>query len=162
MWSNKDWTVKVDGDAVFLPIRLREKLGSHDVTSNGIYFENCKYVNFGFFGALEVFSRQAAATYMANIDDCKASLNYMGRDKNLNNEPWGEDVFAQRCMDLHGVDKVHGFDLITDGLCWADIPDSHKMDKTQWKPDCATTKTAAMHPFMKPKDYFDCLKDTQR
>merc|ERR1712061_572500 len=57
--------------------RLREKLGGVEVTSNGIYLENCKYVKFGFFGNLEVFSRQAASTYIANLDDCKKSLNYM-------------------------------------------------------------------------------------
>jgi len=159
MWSSKDWTVKTDADAVFLPARLREKLGSFEVTSNGIYIENCKYANYGFFGALEVFSHKAAATYMANLDDCKASLNYMSPDK-LIPEPWGEDVFAQRCMDLHGVDKVSGFELITDGLCPTDIVGSKKDKK--WKFNCATRKTAVLHPFAKAKEYFDCLSDTQR
>merc|ERR1711879_42072 len=55
LWEHRDWTVKVDIDAVFLPIRLRERLGQVEVTENGIYLENCKYVNFGFFGSLEVF-----------------------------------------------------------------------------------------------------------
>jgi len=162
MWSSKDWVVKTDADAVFLPTRLREKLGSLDVTSNGIYVENCKYVIYGFYGALEILSHKAAATLMANLDDCKASFNYMSPDKKSNNEPWGEDVFAQRCMDLHGVDKVTGFDFTTDGLCSADVPDSQKKSKKQWLPDCATTKTAVLHPFMKTKDYFQCLNDTQR
>jgi len=160
MWSNKDWTVKVDADTVFLPMRLRENLGQVEVTTNGIYLDNCKYEHYGFFGALEVISRQAAATLMANLDDCKASLNYMGREKLLKYEPWGEDVFVQRCMDLHGVDKVSGFDFVTDGLCKATVPEGQKKNK-KWKPDCATTKTAALHPFMKTKDYFDCLKATQ-
>merc|ERR1712107_9923 len=62
-------TVKVDADAVFLPQRLREKLGTQQVTDNGIYIENCKFVNWGFFGNLEVFSQKAAATYMAGLDD---------------------------------------------------------------------------------------------
>merc|ERR1712217_723572 len=102
--------MKVDADAVFLPTRLRDYLGKVEVTENGIYLENCKYVSYGFFGSLEVLSHTAASTYMANLDDCKTSLNYLGREKLYGNEPWGEDLFAQRCMDLHGVDKVSAFD----------------------------------------------------
>jgi len=161
MWSSKDWTVKVDADAVFLPSRLREKLLTVEVTPNGIYLENCKYVKFGFFGNLEVISRRGVATYIANIDDCKKSLNYMGSEKDYGMEPWGEDLFAQRCMDLHGVDRVSAWDITTDGMCQAYRPEGEKKNK-KWKPDCAVTSTAAMHPFMKPKDYFQCLKDTQR
>jgi len=161
MWSSKDWTVKADADAVFLPNRLRQKLGQVEVTSNGIYLENCKYVRFGFFGNLEVISRQAVATYVANLDDCKQSLKYMSSEEDYGNEPWGEDLFAQRCMDLHGVDRVSAWDITTDGMCQAYRPEAEKKNR-KWKPDCAVTNTAAMHPFMKPKDYFDCLKDTQR
>merc|ERR1712228_773115 len=87
MWSSKDWTIKVDADAVFLPMRLREKLSTVEVTGNGIYLENCKYVKFGFFGNLEVFSRQAFSTLLANIDDCKSSLNYMGSEEDYGKEP---------------------------------------------------------------------------
>merc|ERR1711879_620278 len=39
MWSSKDWTAKVDADAVFLPMRLREKLGGIEVSDKGIYRE---------------------------------------------------------------------------------------------------------------------------
>ena len=161
LWSDKDWTVKADADAVFLPSRLRTKLLSQAVTSNGIYLENCKYVNFGFFGNLEVMSRKAAQTYIANIDDCMNSLNYLGREKLTGNEPWGEDLFAQRCMDLHGVDKVSDYTLTTDGACEAFRPQGEKKNK-KWKPDCAVTQTPAMHPFKSTTDYFDCLKATQR
>merc|ERR1739847_130066 len=132
MWSSKDWIVKVDADAVFLPNRLREKLATVEVTPNGIY-----------------------------LDDCKKSLNYMGSEEDYGKEPWGEDLFAQRCMDLHGVDKVSAWDITSDGMCQCYRPEGEKKNK-KWKPDCAVTSTAAMHPFMKPKDYFQCLKDTQR
>merc|ERR1712141_849380 len=108
--------------------------------------ENCKYVNFGFFGNLEVISRKAVATYLASIDDCRTSLNYLGKEKDYGNEAWGEDLFAQRCMDLHGVDKVSVFDLTTDGMCEAFRPEGQKKNK-KWTPDCATTTTAGMHPF---------------
>merc|ERR1712087_64713 len=61
VWASKDWTVKVDADAVFLPTRLRDYLGKVEVTENGIYLENCKYVSYGFFGSLEVLSHGAAS-----------------------------------------------------------------------------------------------------
>merc|ERR1712024_16743 len=102
-WSKWDWTVKVDVDAVFLPIRLRQYLGQVEVTNNGIYLENCKYVNYGFFGSLAVVSHDAAATYMANLDDCKSALNYMGHEKITGNQAWGEDCSnsaAWTCMAL--------------------------------------------------------------
>merc|ERR1712045_1090068 len=52
LWASHDWTVKVDADTVFLPMRIRTKLSGQKVTSSGIYLENCKYVNYGFFGNL--------------------------------------------------------------------------------------------------------------
>jgi len=161
LWSGMDWTVKVDADAVFLPVRLRQRLGQFEVTQNGIYLENCKWVNYGFFGSLEVFSHNAAGTYMANLDDCMTSLNYKGSEKVTGNEPWGEDLFAQRCMDLHGVDKVQAFDINTDAACAAWRPEGQKKNK-KWRPDCATAQTPAIHHFKKPEDYFNCLKATQR
>jgi len=160
-WSKWDWTVKVDCDAVFLPSRLRDYLGKVEVTDNGIYLENCKYVNYGFFGSLAVVSHDAAATYMANLDDCKASLNYMGSDKDTGNQPWGEDLFQQRCMDLHGVDKVAAYDINTDASCAAWRPEGEKKNG-KWKPDCAVVRTPGIHHFKKPEEYFNCLKATQR
>jgi len=162
VWSKWDFTVKVDVDAVFLPSRLRKYLSKFEVTDNGIYLETCKYVNFGFFGSCAVISHNAAATYMANLDDCKSSLNYMSSDdKDTGSQPWGEDLFQQRCMDLHGVDKVAGYDLNTDANCAAWRPEGEKKNR-KWLPDCSVTKTPAMHHFKTPKLYFDCLKATQR
>jgi hypothetical protein len=160
MWSSKDWTVKLDADAVFLPQRLREKLGTIEVTDTGIYLENCKYVNFGFFGNLEVISRKGFGTFLENIEDCKSSLNYLGREKDYGNEPWGEDLFMQRCMDLHKVNRVSAWDITVDGMCQSYRPEAEKKNK-KWKPNCAFVQAAAMHPFMKPNDYFECLKATQ-
>merc|ERR1711862_642218 len=106
LWANHDWTVKVDADAVFLPMRLRTKLSGQKVTSSGIYLENCKYLNFGFFGNLEVISHQGFSTFLANLEDCEKALDWKGKEKDTGMEAWGEDLFMQRCMDLHGVDKV--------------------------------------------------------
>merc|ERR1711953_283764 len=113
---------------------------------NGIYIENCKYVSYGFFG---------------NLDDCKAALNYMGKEKLYGFEAWGEDLVAQKCMDMHGVDKVPGYDDIsTDAACAAWRPEGQKKN-FKWRPDCVITMTPSIHPFKKPKEHFDCLKATQ-
>jgi len=161
LWATKDWTVKVDADAVFLPARLRAKLAKQPVTNNGIYLENCKYVNYGFFGNLEVFSHHAIATYLGNLDNCKSVLNWKGSEKDTGYQPWGEDLFAQICMDLTHVDKVTAYDITTDGACEAYRPDDEKKNK-KWQPDCSTTFTAALHPFKKPNEYFECLRLTQK
>jgi hypothetical protein len=161
MWTDKDWIVKVDVDAVFLPSRLRTYLEKVEVTSNGIYLENCKYVNFGFFGSLAVMSHDAAATYIKNLDTCKQELNYKGSEKATGMQPWGEDLFAQRCMDISGVDKVSAFDINTDANCAMWRPEGEKKNR-KWLPDCATARTPAMHHFKTPKLYFDYLKATQR
>jgi len=88
-------------------------------------------------------------------------LNYLAREKDFGNEPWGEDLFLQRCMDLHSVDRVSAWDITTDGMCQAYRPEGEKKNR-KWKPDCSVTQTAAMHPFKTPEAYFDCLKATQR
>merc|ERR1712061_260149 len=132
LWAGKDWTIKVDVDAVFLPQRLRQYIGKLEVTENGIY-----------------------------LDDRKTALNYLGHEKLTGNEPWGEDLFAQRCMDLHGVDKVQAFDINTDASCAAWRPEGQKKNR-KWRPDCATAQTPAIHHFKKPEEYFNCLQATQR
>merc|ERR1711963_75149 len=132
LWSGRDWTVKVDVDAVFLPSRLRKYLerSNFAVSQNGIY-----------------------------LDNCKGALNYLGSEKVTGNEPWGEDLFAQRCMDLHGVNKINAFDINTDASCAAWRPEGQKKNR-KWRPDCSVTRTPAIHHFKTPKEYFDCLKAT--
>merc|ERR1712084_70914 len=100
VWDKYDWTVKSDIDAIFIPIRLRQKLEKIEVTDNGIYLENCKWEYYGFFGALEVISHDGAGTLMNSLDDCKSALNYKEGQKSSGMQPWGEDLFIQRCMDL--------------------------------------------------------------
>merc|ERR1712170_192051 len=69
---------------------------------------------------------------------------------------WGEDVFTQRCMDHHYVDKVEAFDLTTDGACEADRPEGQKKNK-KYQPPCEGTFTPSIHPFKKPDEYFTCM-----
>jgi len=162
-WQYYDYTVKVDADAVFIPQRLVNWLKGKKVTEHGVYYENCQNVQLGFFGNLEVMSQKAAAVYTANLEDCHqafAPCAFQGCDWEYG--PWGEDVFAQRCMDRHHVEKVEAFDLTTDGACEADRPADQKKNK-KWHPtNCAEVLTPAMHPFKNPKDFFTCLGSIMR
>merc|ERR1719264_1403769 len=56
-WQSADYTIKVDADAVFVPQRLRTWLSSKPGDSpHGLYYENCPYVQYGFFGHLEILT----------------------------------------------------------------------------------------------------------
>merc|ERR1712084_163970 len=78
---------------------------------HGVYFENCRDVQMGFFGNLEVMSNKGTSVLTANLEDCHAVFApcaNSGCDWKWG--PWGEDVFAQRCMDRHHVEKVQAWD----------------------------------------------------
>merc|ERR1712190_73216 len=71
--------------------------------------------------------------------------------------PWGEDVFAQRCMDHHLVDKAEAFDVAMDGACEADRPEGQKK---KWYPtDCSQLTTVTAHPLKKPAAFKRCLAE---
>ena len=72
---------------------------------------------------------------------------------------WGEDVFTQRCMDHHYVDKVEAFDMTTDGACQADRPEGEKKNKKWHAEDCSQLKTVTAHPYKKPEEYLKCLSE---
>jgi hypothetical protein len=160
-WASADWVLKLDADAVFVPARLKHKLKSQPVTAAGIYLENCKKVDYGYFGNLEVFSHQAFSTLLANFVGCKKDpeINWKVGVENGKYGPMGEDLFAQACMDKHGVRRVEAFDITTDGACPADRYPGHEKDR-EFKPNCAWTATPAMHPFKTVDDYFKCYDET--
>jgi len=149
------WTAKVDADAVFVPSRLRTWFRKQRVPDAGIYLENCKFVDYGYFGNLEVYSQAAFGALLFNIDMCKATLNWKVGVKGGIYGPMGEDLFAQQCLDKLGVRRAEAFDITTDGACPADRPHSERKNK-KWKPNCAKASTAAMHPFKKLDEWISC------
>jgi len=158
-WEDKSWVVKVDPDAVFLPNRLKlwldDKRGE---PPHGIYFENCRNVQYGFFGNLEVLSHEATRVLTTQLEDCHAVYAPCANDGcDWKWGAWGEDVFVQRCLDRHYVDKVEAFDMTLDGACPADRPADQKKNKKWHAEDCSQVQTAAVHPFKTVKDYFRCL-----
>merc|ERR1712217_978511 len=63
--TRQSFTVKVDPVTVFLPQRLRAYLAPKTGESdNGFYFQNCKSVQQGFFGNLEIVSKSAMKIFL--------------------------------------------------------------------------------------------------
>jgi len=160
-WEHSDYTVKVDADAVFHPGRLRNWLSTKKGDSpHGLYFENCPNVQYGFFGNLEVMTRTAVTVLTKYLENCHAIFAPcadQGCDWKWG--PWGEDVFLQRCMDHHYVDKMEAFDMTVDGACESDRPADQKKNKKWHATDCTKVSAPAAHPFKKPKDYFKCMSE---
>lgn len=158
-YASADWTVKVDPATVFLPQRLIGFLnGQPGVPSGGAYYENCKGVDSGYFGNIELTSKAAMTTFLANLKTCKLTLCWQGKVdcENWKYGPWGEDKFMQSCMDKYEVPKVTSWDLTTSGTCPDNRPKAQKKNKT-YVPPCDSTMTPAIHPFRTPTDYFACL-----
>jgi len=153
-----DWVVKVDPDAVFVPERLRNRIQWMPRTVSGSVLQNCKYVDYGFFGNLEVYSITAFKILLANLDTCYTLVPWKIGIKNGIHGPMGEDLFAEICMEKNGVNKIEAFDVTADGACAFNRPEGQKKNKT-FQPDCKTQKPA-MHPFKKPDAYFKCLDET--
>jgi len=160
-FRSADWVAKVDADAVFVPSRLVRWLQGQRVPETGIYLENCKFVKYGYFGNLEVFSKAAFNTLLANMDACKADpqINWKVGVEGGKYGPMGEDLFAQACLDQKNVRRVEAFDITTDGACPADRPKDEKNNK-KWKPNCAWVSTPAMHPFKKLDEWVKCHEAT--
>lgn len=154
-YKEADWVAKVDTDTVFLPRRLHRWLGKRLVLDDGVYFETCRFVDYGYFGSLEVFSVVAFHAFLENVDMCKASLNWRAGIKNGLYGPMREDLFAQICLDKVGVRRLDAFDITTDGTCPADRPQDQKKNP-EWKPNCAEVSAPAMHPFKKSHEWVDC------
>jgi len=159
LWQAHDWTIKVDPDAVFAPAKMKAYLATKMVTNNGVYLENCKSVDSGFFGNTEVISRTGVVGLTEGLEHCHATFAECAKTGcDWKWGPWGEDVFVQRCLDEKHVDKVEAFDLTSDGKCGADRPAGQKHNES-WTPDCSKVTTPVAHPFKKPEDYFDCLAE---
>jgi len=152
-WSKQAWTIKVDADAVFFPDRLKLKLSGQEVTEKGIYITNCEHVQWGFFGSIEVFSKSAVDALLSSLDACKA-------DPKINNITYGEDLFAQKCMNKAGVANVEDFYLVTDGVCDAIAVAAATKSKKKiiHKPDCGMG-SPGFHPLKKPADWEKCLNE---
>eukprot|EP00428_Durinskia_dybowskii_P039866 CAMPEP_0170267140 /NCGR_PEP_ID=MMETSP0116_2-20130129/33493_1 /TAXON_ID=400756 /ORGANISM="Durinskia baltica, Strain CSIRO CS-38" /LENGTH=237 /DNA_ID=CAMNT_0010518289 /DNA_START=25 /DNA_END=738 /DNA_ORIENTATION=- len=132
-----DFVVKVDPDTVFIPQALRHYIAQHGIPADAsLYFDNCPGVWNGFYGSIEVISKDAFGVFVQNIDQCKQTLQW---------QSWGEDLFAQKCMNSLGIMKQEAYDLAKDGNCHG-----HGM-----APACSPGM-AAYHPFKSVVEWQDC------
>merc|ERR1719410_94113 len=160
-FSTKQWTVKADPDTLFIPARLSARLQNQPVPATGLYIEHCKGVDYGFFGSLEVMSKTAALILFQNLEKCyNGELNWKGDELAQKYGWYGEDLFAQRCMDLHNAKKIWQFDLVADGTCPQGRPWGKEKEK-KWIPDEETCRErdtfVAFKPLKFPDKYFACL-----
>eukprot|EP00932_Pfiesteria_piscicida_P017871 SRR837773.4749.p2 GENE.SRR837773.4749~~SRR837773.4749.p2 ORF type:complete len:422 (-),score=138.21 SRR837773.4749:93-1274(-) len=110
-WKDYAWTVKVDADAVFFPNRLKQHLDKLRTPRGArVYLENNQY-RFRFMGALEVMTREAVETFLANGHTC-----IRGKHEG------GEDFFMKGCLDALGVDHQSDFELLKDKYAEQDGP----------------------------------------
>lgn len=161
-WRSQEWVIKVDADTVFIPQRLKDMLSFHAGPSQGVYYENCKGVDSGFFGSLEVVSTKGFETVVDKLENCKYTLCWGGQEcDGWKYGPFGEDKFLQECMDLHGVSKLPLFELTYDGACPDDRPKDQKKNK-KFKPPCWNSTAPATHPFKTVDTWLDCYAATTK
>jgi hypothetical protein len=160
-YKGANWVVKVDCDAVFVPSRLVSWLSDKLVPASGEYLENCRFVKYGWFGSLEIFSKVAFETLLGSMDSCKETLDWKVGIDGGKYGPMGEDLFAQACLDNNGVLRGDAFGTKLDGTCEADRPLDQKKNK-KWKPTCDQENFAAYHPLMKPQDWWACWDATTK
>jgi hypothetical protein len=163
-WRDQEWVIKADADAVFIPTRLANLLTStrQKQPSTGIYFENCKGVDSGFFGSLEVISAKGFGIFTDKLENCKWTLAWDGNPSSgWKYGAWGEDKFAQECMDKHGVGKQALFELTYDGTCEADRPEDQKKNK-KFVPPCWNSTAPATHPLMSVSAWMECFDTTTK
>jgi len=170
-WTSFSWVVKVDPVSVFIPSRLRTILSVQQVTPNGVYLENCKFVRMSLHGSLEVVSKDAFGTFLDNLEECKTSLPWKNAEHG-HFRYYGEDKFLQFCMDKHGVDRVPSRQMVDkvpkdEKLYGIHLTVSCPGHRTKferkvgkWNPNCTRSMTAGMHPFKTVKKWLECLKNT--
>merc|ERR1712066_975359 len=126
------------------------------VSESGVYFTNCEHVSFGYFGSVEIVSKNAVGNLLANLDTCK-------NNPEINNKTFGEDLFAQKCMNSVGVSNIEDFYVVTDGVCdaIAVAAATKAKKKVVHLPDC-TMGTAAFHPLKTVPAYLKCLSAAQQ
>jgi len=155
-FAQKDWTVKVDPDTVFVSMRLRKHLVEAQQAANpypvpyttpasaGVFVPNCdKMASWGkgwgdgwpmMYGSIEILSRQAVQTYFAQVSRCKNEIAW----QNL-----GEDAFLGVCLRKLKVGEV--FMKTGDALCGGATCSDHRM--------------SSYHPFKTVDAWLQCWSE---
>jgi hypothetical protein len=140
-WAAHPWTVKADPDCAFFPGLLRDRLSGQEPGGAGAYVSNCGGVSDGFYGALEVMSKAAVETYLREIDSCKGDIT--------DTAGMGEDLFAQRCMNMRGVSVWEWGDMVCNADCGCD-------------PHPCSSGRIAYHKFKDAASMQNCINEALR
>jgi len=137
-FSQAEWTIKADADAVLFIGRLRNLLYApgheHPQWGNGIFSDNCGYTR-SMHGPIELFSRKALQVWSWRaMAECK--------------QPPQEDVYMRECLLHLGVTEMHDFDLLAEQSCFWDW----------WN---CKSQHVAFHPFKTLDDYKGCMDRSQ-
>lgn len=135
-YLNFDWTIKVDPDTVFFPEQILPFIARQGANAK-VFFNNCPGVVDGFYGSIEIMSRPAVQAMLGAVETCTAQLQA---------SDWGEDLFAQRCMQSTGAVGMAAYDLVEDGNCQG----------PGFPPACHPGQAAAFHPFKSPAAWEAC------
>lgn len=145
-YQKHDWTVKVDPDAVFFPVRLRGILAGYAETPAGTYLNNCRR---GMHGPLEVFSRNAVNSWWNGKDRCQQHF----ADLCQGDCQWGEDMFIDQCLSkVLYLKRIYDERLLIEEHC--DPPPG-------WR-GCNDPNIVALHPFKTPAEYIGCVSRNLR
>jgi len=91
-WREYPWTVKVDPDAVFLPLRARPILMQY---YGEPYINNCHY---GMHGPVEFFGQPAMAALNGEYEASYDGKAPKACVEELHFGLWGEDMFMDQCL----------------------------------------------------------------
>lgn len=152
-YKNADWIVKTDPDTLFIPDRLRARLGGRShAEMHATFYANCAGAHdiqktdrdVFMYGALEVFSKAAIEKYFQNVEQCEAKVTF-------EQGGWWEERFITHCLEMHGV-KINSWlngdlNLLSDPHCQAHLQE----------PDCEGT-AVAFHPLPTAEKWDACYK----
>mmetsp|Transcript_80508 Transcript_80508/g.186932 ORF Transcript_80508/g.186932 Transcript_80508/m.186932 type:complete len:549 (+) Transcript_80508:17-1663(+) len=141
-YAHHSWTIKVDPDCVFFPVRLKQHLRQYDEhLVDGVYVNNCK---FGLHGPIEIFSKKAVDSWHSGRAHCVAHYNKQCHGPCA----WGEDLFIDQCLwKVLKVKRVNDSTILTEDHC-APAPG--------WD-ECKDRSYLAFHPFKTVEGYKKCL-----
>lgn len=141
-YKRREWTVKVDADAVFFPERLKAHIRVlQPPKDTPVYFRNIDF-KFKFQGALEVLSQQAVDIFLTSMDECDKHLGHDG----------GEDLFTKSCLDASRVGYMEDFKLLDDKY-------THPKGWNLFDVDsCIDQSFVALHPYKAVSSWWGCYE----
>merc|ERR1711983_624848 len=67
-YSLYSWTIKADAATVFVPSALKKRLSAYPESPTGVYLETCNKVLEGYFGNLEVVSKNGMKRFLEQAE----------------------------------------------------------------------------------------------